>query len=174
MKVLKMWSVILTGCFIIIMLFAFTRNTAKDSGITFRKHIESTDPPCLQMYYFIELYADSFNIPKKYAYGIAHAETGYDGPFDWKYDHKQTSSVGAVGPMQVMLATARSLNKDNVPVSKLKNSIEYNVRTSMKLLRVLYNRHGDWKLAFGAYNTGKPLVNNYAIRVSEYNPNWIN
>lgn len=174
MKVLKMWSVILTGCFIIIMLFAFTRNTTKDSGITFRKHIESTDPPCLQMYYFIELYADSFNIPKKYAYGIAHAETGYDGPFDWRYDHKQTSSVGAVGPMQVMLATARGLNKDNVSVGKLKNSIEYNVRTSMKLLRVLYNRHGDWKLAFGAYNTGKPLVNNYAIRVSEYNPNWIN
>jgi soluble lytic murein transglycosylase-like protein len=126
------------------------------------------------MYYFIELYADSFNIPKKYAYGIAHAETGYDGPFDWRYDHKQTSSVGAVGPMQVMLATARGLNKDNVSVNKLKNSIEYNVRTSMKLLRVLYNRHGDWKLAFGAYNTGKPLVNNYAIRVSEYNPNWIN
>jgi len=29
--------------------------------------VKSTDPPCLQMYYYIEKYADSFNIPKRYA-----------------------------------------------------------------------------------------------------------
>jgi soluble lytic murein transglycosylase-like protein len=172
MKVLKMWSVILTGCFIIIMLFAFTRTTTKDSGITFRKHIESTDPPCLQMYYFIELYADSFNIPKKYAYGIAHAETGYDGPFDWRYDHKQTSSVNAVGPMQVMLATARWVNKDEVSINKLKVDIRYNVRTSMKLLSMLYGKYHDWKSVFCAYNTGKPGINAYAVKVHSYEPSW--
>lgn len=76
--------------------------------------------------------------------------------------------------MQVMLATARGLNKDNVSVNKLKNSIEYNVKTSMKLLRVLYNRHGDWKSVFCAYNTGKPGINAYAVKVYSYEPSWIN
>lgn len=174
MKTLKIWLVVLAGCFTSIMLLSFTNNTIEDGNVVFRKRIKNTDPPCLQMYYFIEQYADSFNIPKKYAYGVAHAETGYDGPFDWKYNHKQTSSVNAVGPMQVMLATARWVNKDEVSLNKLKTDIKYNVRTSMKLLRMLYDKYGDWKSAFCAYNTGKPGINAYAIRVFEYEPNWIN
>ena len=32
--------------------------------------VTQTDPPCLQMYFYIEQYADSFNIPKHIAYGI--------------------------------------------------------------------------------------------------------
>ena len=43
---------------------------------------------------------------KRYAYGIAYAETRYKGPFHWNYNPAQTSCVGAEGPMQIMLSTA--------------------------------------------------------------------
>ena len=33
--------------------------------------VNVTDPPCIQVYSCIEFYADSFNIPRQYAYGIA-------------------------------------------------------------------------------------------------------
>ena len=46
--------------------------------------------------------------------------------------------------------------------------IDFNVECSLKLLRQLYDRYGDWKLVFGAYNTGKPIVNEYAINVYNY------
>jgi len=55
---------------------------------------------------------------------------------------------------------------------KLMNNIEFNVETSMKLLNKLYEKHNDWKLVFGCYNTGKPCVNGYAIKVYEYKLNF--
>ena len=131
-----------------------------------------TDPPCMQMYFHIEQYADSFNVPKRYAYGVAAAETGDRGPFHWKYNHAQGSSAGALGPMQVMLETARRNNKDTVSRERLRNDIEYNVMTSMKVLRKLYNIYGDWKVVFGCYNTGRPCVNGYAQRVYSHQINW--
>jgi len=53
-------------------------------------------------------------------------------------------------------------------VNKLKGDIAYNVMTSMKLLRTLYDKYGDWKTVFGAYNTGRPMVNQYALDVYNY------
>jgi soluble lytic murein transglycosylase-like protein len=54
----------------------------------------------------------------------------------------------------------------------LKTDIEMNVKASMRMLRKLYEKHGDWKLAFGAYNTGHACVNGYAQKVASYNPNY--
>lgn len=159
---------------IIISVISFKlaeRNKERDT-IILEKHIEDTDPSCLRMYYYIEQYSDSFNIPKKYAFGIANVETSYDGPFDWSYNHKQSSYAGAIGPMQIMPSTAQLINKEKVSNQKLKNDIEYNVMTSMKLLRHLYNTYGDWGLVFGAYNTGRPIVNKYAKKVLSYEPTW--
>lgn len=136
------------------------------------KKVSVTDPPCLQMYFYIEQYADSFNIPKRYAYGVANVETGYRGPFHWCYNPAQISSAGAVGPMQVMLATARHNNKDNVTKERLRTDIEYNVMTSMKVLRKLYDKYGDWKTVFGCYNTGRPIINGYAHRVYNHVIDW--
>jgi soluble lytic murein transglycosylase-like protein len=144
-----------------------------DGTITLHKHIDDTDPSCLQMYYYIEQYADSFEIPKNYAYGVAYAETRYKGPFHWTYDHKKTSTVGAVGPMQIMPTTAAWVEKvEKISVKKLKNDVEFNVMISMKYLRYLYDRYGDWQLVFGAYNTGRPMINKYAKMVYEYEPTW--
>ena len=134
--------------------------------------INPKDPPCIQMYNCIEYYADSFNIPKRYAYGIAQVETGYNGPFHWRYNPAQTSYAGALGPMQILLSTARGLNKDRVSREQLKTDIEYNVRTSMKMLRRLYKKYKNWGIVFGYYNTGYPQINGYAIKVLNHKINW--
>jgi soluble lytic murein transglycosylase-like protein len=134
--------------------------------------IDRASPPCLQMYKYIRQYADTFDIPLRYAFGIANAETSYKGPFHWRYNHAQGSSAGALGPMQIMLPTARSNNHDNVSPERLRNDIQYNVRTSMKVLRKLYDKYGDWKTVFGCYNTGRPCVNGYAHKVYNYQPDW--
>jgi soluble lytic murein transglycosylase-like protein len=154
----------------LVVMVSMTDDKTEEETYTLRdmEPVSSTDPPCIQMYYYIEQYADSFNIPKRYAYGIANAETGYKGPFHWRYNPAQTSCVGAVGPMQIMLATARFINRDGVSKDKLKSNIQYNVFTSMKLLRRLYNKYGNWKTVFGAYNTGRPCVNGYAVMVYNY------
>jgi soluble lytic murein transglycosylase-like protein len=135
--------------------------------------INQSSPPCLQMYDAIIKYAEKYNIPKRYAFGIAWCETRYGGPFDWKYDHKKISSAGAIGPMQIMPSTAKSHWKDSSFTEKqLKDNIDFNVHTSMKVLRKLYDKFGDWKLVFGCYNTGRPMVNDYAIRVYNHKVNW--
>jgi soluble lytic murein transglycosylase-like protein len=134
--------------------------------------IDQGSPPSLQMYKYIKAYADTFDIPTRYAFGIAYAETRYNGPFHWKYNPAQTSCAGAVGPMQVMVSTARWINKDNISKERLKTDIKYNVYTSMKLLRILYNRRKNWKLVFGEYNTGRPCVNGYAERVFNHKITW--
>ncbi len=136
------------------------------------KAIKADLPACMQMYNYIKQYADTFDIPLRYAFGVAKVETGYLGPFHWNYNHAQGSSAGALGPMQIMLPTARSNNHDNVSRERLRNDIEYNVRTSMKVLRKLYNKYGNWKVVFGCYNTGRPCINGYAERVYNHKINW--
>lgn len=133
--------------------------------------ITRESPPCLQMYYNIEKYSEKYGIPKNYAYGIAFKETRYVGPFQWSYNHSQESFAGAVGPMQVMPGTAKLMWKKVVPRKDLRDDIRLNVETSMMLLRVLYDKYKDWKIVFGAYNTGRPMVNQYAIDVYNYKLN---
>jgi soluble lytic murein transglycosylase-like protein len=125
------------------------------------------------MYFNIEKFAEKYNIPKRYAYGIAYAETRYEGPFHWKYRPAQTSHAGAVGPMQIMPTTADMMwPKKKVSRDRLKRDIAFNVETSMKLLRRLHDKYGDWKIVFGCYNTGRPMVNGYAEMVYRHQPNW--
>ena len=171
MNKLKFVTISCIALVVVIGLIRINRNQEPMQEIV-TKQIKTTDPPCLQMYFYIEKYAEEYNIPRSYAYGIAYCETRYDGPFHWNYIPSQTSSVGAVGPMQIMLATANYINKSKTTKDKLKNDIELNVKTSMKLLRHLKDTYHDWKLVFGCYNTGRPMVNNYAIRVYNYSPNW--
>jgi soluble lytic murein transglycosylase-like protein len=122
------------------------------------------------MYESIEKYAEKYRIPKRYAYGIAYKETRYEGPFHWNYNHRKTSPVGALGPMQIMPGTAKFMwGGKRISDKKLMEDIDFNVHTSMKLLRYLYDKYGDWKIVFGCYNTGSPLVNQYALDVYDFN-----
>ena len=135
--------------------------------------IKKPSPPCVDLYFTIEKYADSFNIPKIYAFGVARMETGYRGPKHFKYNPSQTSTSNAVGPMQIKLNTARWVNKDSVTLSVLKNDIEYNVMTSLKYLRNLKDRFKTWEKALGYYNTGYPKPNEYAHKIINYKLDWI-
>lgn len=163
----------------IISLFFIVRTeeeTNLDDGDLFYLAGTDNSPNCLKMYYFIEKYSDEYKIPKHIAYNIAYKETRYLGPFHWSYKHAQTSVVGALGPMQIMPSTSKFINKESVHLNKLKTDIEYNVRTSMKLLNYLHKKYKRWDLVCGVYNTGKVLVNDYAMYCSntkEYKDKWI-
>lgn len=126
-------------------------------------------PPCVEMHNCIERYAEKYNIPKRYAYGIAWKETRYNGAFHWGYNPGQTSCAGAVGPMQVMYSTAKMMWRGkSFTKEELKTNVDFNVETSMKLLRHLHDTYGDWKIVFGCYNTGKPMINQYAVDVYNF------
>ena len=121
--------------------------------------------PSIQMYFYIKKYAKKFSIPESYAFSLAYQETRYGGPLDLNYNHKQQSCAGALGPMQIMPSTAVLIYGKYVPKTKLMSDINLNVMISMKLLRVLHDKYNDWGLVFGAYNTGKPCVNDYARNI---------
>jgi hypothetical protein len=118
--------------------------------------------PCERMYYLIETYSDSFGVPKHIAYGVAYKETRYRGPLDTLYNPKQTSCAGAVGAMQIMPKYASYFAGRKVTKNELMHDLETNVWLSMKILARHYERYENWSLACGAYNTGKPIKNNYA------------
>lgn len=74
-----------------------------------------------------------------------------------------------------MPTTSRSINGE-LSKTKLKLDLEYNISTSVKLLRKLYEKWGDWEIVCGCYNTGKPIINEYArycANFRDYEKNWI-
>jgi hypothetical protein len=133
-------------------------------------------PNSIKMYNSIQKYAKIYEIPLYIAYNIAFLETTYEGPFDWGYNQKRTSKCGALGPMQIMPLTAKSLNGKSVPNEKLKNDISLNVELSMKYLSILFKKYEDWYIVCGIYNTGKPIINNYSkfcVENTDYQKNWV-
>lgn len=118
-------------------------------------------PVSLRMYGLIEKYSKMYGVPKYVAYNVAYKETRYLGPFHWDYNPYQVSSVGAQGPMQILINTCNGVNKSNYTRSELNRNLELNVKTSMKLLNRLYKKYNDWSVVCGWYNTGRPIVNEY-------------
>jgi len=122
-------------------------------------------PPCVQLYYAIERYAEKYGVPKRIAYNVAKHETGYEGPLDWDYNPALESSTGAVGPMQVLLSTGKMYGGSDLTKKELKHDIDLNVEISMKFLARLHKQYGKWDVALGYYNTGYPVVNDYARQI---------
>ena len=125
-------------------------------------------PACLTMFTSIEKNAAKYGIPIRYALGIAYVETRYQGPFHWDYNPRQQSGSGALGPMQVLLSTANMMWGEKVSKERLLSDIDFNVETSMKLLSLLHKKYKDWKVVFGCYNTGQPIINEYAEKVYRF------
>ena len=143
--------------------------------IDFGHGSEINKPSSILMYENLEKYSDEYEIPKHIIYNIAFLETRYEGPFDWGYNPARTSPVGAVGPMQVMPSTADYVCNKKVSVKKLKTDIRFNIETSVKLLQRLYKKYGDWGIVCGCYNTGRPMINDYARfceKNKDYQKNW--
>jgi len=129
--------------------------------------------PSIQMYFYIKKYAKLYDIPEAYAFSLAYQETNYRGPLHFSYNPEQVSTAGALGPMQIMPNTFKMVNKKSISNRRLKSDIQLNVMTSMKLLRMLHNQYQDWGLAFGAYNTGKPCINEYSQNILNKEFFWI-
>jgi soluble lytic murein transglycosylase-like protein len=149
--------------------------------------LESTNgdiysPKSIILYECIEKYSDIYDIPKYIAYNVAYKETRYRGPFHWNYNPEQGSYAGALGPMQIMPSTGRPIYnnilgyKDELTNERLISDIELNVMISMKLLNRLYKMEGDWAIVCGKYNTGKSVINDYAIYCvtnKDYRNKWV-
>jgi soluble lytic murein transglycosylase-like protein len=80
-----------------------------------------------------------------------------------------------MGPMQIRYKYASYFAERKVTKSELRDSIEFNVNLSMKILAQNYKRFKSWAKAAGAYNTGRPIINRYAREAvkKNYKRNWL-
>jgi soluble lytic murein transglycosylase-like protein len=177
-KVLLLSAILSSVIFFVVTSFVTEENIEKENfsiekarneiGKELQGKVEykTQAPPCIELHNSLEKYTAEYKIPTKIAYRIAFSETRYQGPLHWNYDHQKTSSAGALGPMQVMYSTAKSMfpNETFTP-TELKNDIDFNVHCSMKLLRKLMDRYGNWKIVLGAYSTGRPCINGYSEKI---------
>jgi soluble lytic murein transglycosylase-like protein len=169
------WAVKLILLGVVVLAIASTTTAPVDPEVyvEYSEETISSAPPSVQMYHYIRKYAREYDIPEEYAFSVAYQETGYRGPLHFTYQPNQTSFAGAKGAMQIMPATAAFIQGKRVSDRQLLHDIELNVLISMKLLRRLKRQYKDWGLAFGAYNTGRPCVNEYARKVLNQHYNWI-
>jgi hypothetical protein len=77
--------------------------------------------------------------------------------------------------MQIRYKYASYFAERKVTKNELRDSIEFNVNLSMKILAQNFKRYKSWAKAAGAYNTGRPIVNRYAKEAvkKDYQRNWI-
>jgi soluble lytic murein transglycosylase-like protein len=143
------------------------------SGTTY-KPVEKPSH-ALRMYRAIMLYSGMYQVPRHVAFNIAHLETTYRGPQDSTYNPSRVSKMGAMGPMQIRYKYASYFAERKVTKDELRDSIEFNVNLSMKILAQNYKRFKSWAKAAGAYNTGKPVINHYAKEAvkKDYQRNWL-
>lgn len=142
--------------------------------ITDKKFDITKELPCKQMYYWIERYAKEYNIDPGYLYAIAYNESKYQGPYHYDYTQSVRNKSGATGPMQIMPATARLMHKKDIDINRLRNDIEFNIRTSCMAISHLRAYYGnDIELAFGAYATGKPCRNSDVKRIMKKSYIWL-
>lgn len=162
-------------CLSILISIGIYYNTPTQKQNTF---FEIKDPPIpLKMYYAIETECSKHMIPRHIAYNIAYMETRYRGPFDIAYKHNLISSVGALGPMQVMASTAEFITKTPIDNDDLLYDVNVNVNASIRLLKYLHDKYGSWEIACSYYNTGKKCINNFGVYCAnniDYQSKWVN
>lgn len=171
---IKLASVIIFGFITTVILTAWS-STKEDHAVYNKTKSERKAfvISSMELYDCIIKYSEIYKVPKNIAFGIAYSETKYKSPYDVNYNHGQKSFAGALGPMQVMPMSAKYIWKcDTITNSYLKENIDFNVHTSMKLLCYYKKKHGSWLKALGAYNTGKPIVNDYAKKTLSYKFKW--
>lgn len=154
----------------------FINKIEKLGNLIVDKTKKENRPNSIIMYDNLESLSKKYGIPKHIVYNIAYLETKYRGPYDWNYKHNLVSSAGALGPMQVMPRTANFIRKDDVPKNVLLNDIQFNIETSLILLKNLYDKYKNWGVVCGYYNTGYPVINDYAnfcISNKNYKKNWL-
>lgn len=91
-------------------------------------------------------YAEKVGLNPALARYVLHKETG-----GLKNPESAVSKAGAIGPMQLMPATAKSLGVDP-------RDPEQNIRGGVDYLNQMMNKYGDERLALAAYNAGPGRV----------------
>lgn len=111
-----------------------------------------------QIEYYIDVYSKKYNVPKDVIYAVAKIESGYGLHKD--YNPFVVSSVGALGPMQVMLTTAQEImDKPRLTKKELLYDIKLNVESGVKYLSIMYNTYNNWELTLISYNAGPVRAN---------------
>ena len=163
---MTMRSILLLG---VLLLFGavWSYETAKtnDRVLDLSKVSLKKAPPCIRLYDYLQIYSKKYGVPFNIALGVAETESGYHGPFDWDYNPRLVSSAHAYGAMQIQVPTATQTWGKQITSKQLLNDLELNVKISMKLLSNLYRKYGDWGLVLGCYNTGRPMINGYAVKI---------
>lgn len=163
--------IVLAFCIFGFTLFLgwYAETSRIEKGIENMGRVSKDMPPSMQLYYHILKYSKEYDVPTDIAFGVAHHESGYRGPFHWNYNPKLTSIANAYGAMQIQLPTANTFSDKKVSRIDLLNNLELNVDLSMRILSYLKKKYGKWELALGAYNTGRPIVNSYALNIVNFN-----
>lgn len=135
--------------------------------------IISLGPPNYQLYEYMKIYSEEYDIPFEYAMRCAEEETGYRGKFHFTYkpfeDRLRRSYADAYGPLQVQVPTANDMwDEREITADDLGYNIEVNVISSFRYQRYLYNIYKDWLKVYSIYNMGwkgKDNINQYAINI---------
>jgi len=93
--------------------------------------------------------AEEFDVPPAIVLAIMYAES-YGNP-------TAKSHAGAVGLMQLLPGTAREIAEDRLKETydeAMLTDPVTNLRWGAFYLRHLYNKYGDWRTTFAAYNGG--------------------
>lgn len=151
-----------------ILTSSFADETKKQATADSVDSVYTNLPESVKLFNYIVKYAKEYSVPVNIAFGIANKESGYEGPLHMNYNPKLTSKSKAYGAMQIKLRTANLVSERKITKSELLNNTELNVRLSLKLLSQLKEQYGTWKLALGAYNTGKPVINQYARSIVKF------
>jgi soluble lytic murein transglycosylase-like protein len=99
---------------------------------------EAPEPPA-SVKTALEAASKKYSVPYQVLKSVAWVESNYK--------QSSVSSVGAIGIMQLMPATAESLGVDPYDAAQ-------NIMGGAKFLSALYKKYGDWNKAFAAYNWG--------------------
>ena len=140
--------------------------------------VVSLGPPNYQLYEYMKVYSQEYDIPFGYALRCASEETGYQGKFDFRYrpfeDRLRRSFAGAYGPLQVRVPTANDMWDDRkITANDLGYDIKLNVISSFRYKKYLYDIFGDWLKVYSIYNMGwkgKTKANEYAINIVSGKP----
>ena len=105
---------------------------------------------------YVEAYAEQYGVPETVIFAVIRTES--------RFDSGAVSSAGAVGLMQMMPETFAWLT-DEMLFDHLDEGMLYDPETNIKYgtyyLSRLYDRYGDWELAFAAYNGGQGNVDEW-------------
>lgn len=116
---------------------------------------DKDNPDQLEYADYVASASKEFGVDEAIIYAIIYCES--------KFDPEVVSSVGARGLMQIMPATFEEIQEElgeKYDVDALFEP-QINIRYGTYYLSKMYERFGDWEIAFAAYNAGPTTVSKW-------------